>query len=73
MRQLRNTRRLKSWLRRGETVELRERERVIGRIVPSGKSRVPAQPPDFAARRRKLFGRRRVAGAKTVAGERGRY
>jgi len=34
LRQLRDTRRLKAWLRAGNTVELRERDRVIARIVP---------------------------------------
>jgi len=34
IRQLRDTRRLKAWLRAGKTVELRERDKVIGRIVP---------------------------------------
>jgi hypothetical protein len=34
LRQLRDTRRLKAWLRTGNTVELRERDRVIARIVP---------------------------------------
>jgi antitoxin (DNA-binding transcriptional repressor) of toxin-antitoxin stability system len=34
IRQLRDTRRLKAWLEQGETIELRERNRPIGRIVP---------------------------------------
>ena len=32
--QLRDTRRLKAWLRAGHTIELRERDRVIARIIP---------------------------------------
>jgi antitoxin (DNA-binding transcriptional repressor) of toxin-antitoxin stability system len=32
--QLRDTRRLKAWLRAGKTVELRERNRVIAHIIP---------------------------------------
>jgi antitoxin (DNA-binding transcriptional repressor) of toxin-antitoxin stability system len=32
--QLRDTRRLRAWLRAGKTVELRERNRVIAYIVP---------------------------------------
>jgi antitoxin (DNA-binding transcriptional repressor) of toxin-antitoxin stability system len=32
--QLRDTRRLKAWLKAGKTVELRERNRVIAHIVP---------------------------------------
>jgi len=34
IRQLRDTRKLKAWLRAGKTVELRERDKVIARIVP---------------------------------------
>ena len=36
LRQLRDTRRLKAWLRAGNTVELRERERVIAAKRASG-------------------------------------
>jgi hypothetical protein len=32
--QLRDTRRVKAWLRTGKTVELRERNRVIAHILP---------------------------------------
>jgi antitoxin (DNA-binding transcriptional repressor) of toxin-antitoxin stability system len=32
--QLRDTRRLRAWLRAGKTVELRERSRVIAHIIP---------------------------------------
>lgn len=74
LRQLRDTRRLKSWLRAGNTVELRERDRVIARIVPAGQ---PARPggewPDFAARAKKIFGNRILPGADLVVEERGRY
>ena len=35
IRELRDTRRLKAWLRSGKTVELRERSAVIARIVPA--------------------------------------
>jgi antitoxin (DNA-binding transcriptional repressor) of toxin-antitoxin stability system len=74
LRQLRDTRRLKSWLRAGNTVELRERDRVIARIVPANQ---PAQPgaewPDFAARRKKIFGDRILPGADLLINDRGRY
>lgn len=74
LRQLRDTRRLKSWLRAGNTVELRERDRVIARIVPADQ---PAQPqaewPDFAARAKKVLGDRILPGADLVIKERGRY
>jgi len=34
LRQLRDTKQLKAWLKAGETVELREREQVLARTVP---------------------------------------
>lgn len=74
LRQLRDTRRLKNWLRAGNTVELRERDRVIARIVPANQPDPPrAQWPDFAARRKKIFGDRILPGADLLIKERGRY
>jgi hypothetical protein len=58
LRQLRETRQLKAWLREGKTVELRERERVLARIVPEGAGEEPKQWPDFEARAKKVFGDR---------------
>jgi antitoxin (DNA-binding transcriptional repressor) of toxin-antitoxin stability system len=61
-RQLRDTRQLFLWLEAGEVVELRKRNRVIARIVPESPStealKRPVQMPDFAARRRAIFGDR---------------
>jgi antitoxin (DNA-binding transcriptional repressor) of toxin-antitoxin stability system len=73
IRQLRDTRRLKSWLRAGKTVELRERDLLIARIVPEKQEQTPVQWPDFEARRRKIFGDRVFPGADIVIEERGRY
>jgi antitoxin (DNA-binding transcriptional repressor) of toxin-antitoxin stability system len=73
IRQLRDTRRLKTWLRAGKTVELRERDRVIARIVPAGQPAPPVKGPDFAARARKVLGDRILPGANLVIQERGRY
>jgi antitoxin (DNA-binding transcriptional repressor) of toxin-antitoxin stability system len=73
IRQLRDTRRLKTWLRAGNTVELRERDRVIARIVPEGHPMAPVKWPDFAARARKIFGDRVLPGSDLVIKERGRY
>jgi antitoxin (DNA-binding transcriptional repressor) of toxin-antitoxin stability system len=73
IRQLRDTRRLKTWLRAGETVELRERARVIARIVPEGQPMKPPIWPDFAARAKKVLGDRILPGADLVIQERGRY
>ena len=58
IRQLRDTRRLKAWLRAGQTVELRERDRLIARIVPANGDQPAVEMPDFAARRKELFGDR---------------
>jgi len=73
MRQLRDTRRLKAWLRAGNTVELRERDRVIGRIIPEKPEQREAKMPDFGARRKKIFGSRVLPGADILIEERGRY
>jgi antitoxin (DNA-binding transcriptional repressor) of toxin-antitoxin stability system len=74
IRQLRETRRLKNWLRAGKTVELRERNRVIARIVPEAQpTATPTQWPDFAARAKKIFGSRILPGGDLVIEERGRY
>lgn len=72
IRQLRDTRRLKAWLRAGKTVELREREKVIARIVPANSPPEPKQWPDFAAQQREIFGDRILPG-NIVIEERGRY
>lgn len=73
MRQLRDTRKLKAWLRAGKTVELRDRNKVIARIVPATQPETPVKMPDFAARRKKLFGDRVLPGADLLIEDRGRY
>ena len=73
IRQLRDTRKLKAWLRAGKTVELRDRNKVIGRIIPAGQREMTVELPDFAARRKKIFGDRVLPGADLVIEERGRY
>ena len=74
IRQLRDTRRLKAWLRAGNTVELRERDNVIARIVPEKKStEAPVQWPDFEARRKKIFGDRVLNVVEDFIKDRGRY
>ena len=71
LRQLRDTRRLKAWLRAGNTVELRERDRVIARIVPETAEETPVKWPDFEARAREIFGDRILP--NVVLEDRGRY
>ena len=56
LRQLRDTRQLLTWLEAGEVVELRKRNRVVARIVPESPRIQPVEWPDFAARRRAIFG-----------------
>ena len=58
LRQLRDTRQLLAWLEAGEVVELRKRNRVVARIVPESPRIEPVKIPDFAARRRAIFGDR---------------
>ena len=73
IRELRDTKRLKAWLRAGKTVELRERDAVIARIVPEGSPPQSGEWPDFAAARKEIFGNRTLPGADIVIDERGRY
>jgi len=52
------SRKVEAPLRRGETLVLRKREEVLGRIVPEpAKGRVY---PDFVARQKKIFGNRAI-------------
>lgn len=74
MRQLRDTRRLKAWLRAGKTIELKDRDKVIGRIVPDKeREQKTVEWPDFAARAKKIFGDRVLPAVETLIEERGRY
>ncbi len=73
IRQLRDTRKLKAWLRAGKTVELRERDQIIARIVPENVAPPSGEWPDFAALRKEIFGHRVLPGADLLIKERGRY
>jgi antitoxin (DNA-binding transcriptional repressor) of toxin-antitoxin stability system len=73
IRELRDTKRLKAWLRAGKTVELRERDEVIARIVPEVSPAAAGDWPDFGASRKEIFGDRILPGADVVIEERGRY
>jgi hypothetical protein len=57
LRQLRDTRQIKAWLKAGVQIEVRERNEVLGDLVPRTPPR-PVEWPDFAARRRAIFGDR---------------
>lgn len=58
LRQLRDTRQIKEWLKQGKVIELRERDRVLGHITPepSADPQLPKEWPDFAARAKAIFG-----------------
>jgi len=72
IRQLRDTRRLKAWLRAGKTVELRERDKLIAKIVPEKEpAQKPVKWPDFEARAREIFGDRILP--NVILEDRGRY
>jgi hypothetical protein len=70
LRQLRDTRQLKAWLRAGETVELRERNCVLGRIVPEKQPAQPKEWPDFAARLKRNFGDRLIPAVEMLIEDR---
>ena len=64
---------IESRLEQGEEVQIRKRRRVIARLVPVRPK--AAAYPDFAVRRKKIFGGRamKVTSAKRLAEERDRY
>jgi antitoxin (DNA-binding transcriptional repressor) of toxin-antitoxin stability system len=70
LRELRDTRQLLTWLEAGEVVELRKRNRVVARIVPESPRTTPVEWPDFAARRRAIFGDRRINAVEILIEER---
>lgn len=58
MRGLRDTRKLKALLKAGKSIRLRDRNHVVGRIVPPQQESIAAELPDFEARHKELFGDR---------------
>jgi antitoxin (DNA-binding transcriptional repressor) of toxin-antitoxin stability system len=70
LRQLRDTRQLLAWLDAGEVVELRKRNQVVARIVPESPKIQPVEWPDFAARRRAIFGDRVIPAVEILIEER---
>ena len=72
LRELRNTRQLKAWLKAGKTVEVRERTKVLGHLVPEvpkPESR-PVDWPDFEARRKRIFGDRIIPAVEMLIEDR---
>jgi antitoxin (DNA-binding transcriptional repressor) of toxin-antitoxin stability system len=70
LRQLRDTRQLLAWLDAGEVVELRKRNQVVARIVPESPKIQPVEWPDFAARRKAIFGDRVIPAVEILIEER---
>ncbi|PYU78594.1 MAG: hypothetical protein DMG50_26850 [Acidobacteria bacterium] len=61
-------------LRDGEEIQITKRKRVIARLLPPDPV-APAAFPDFLARQKKAFGKKRlkVSGAEQLAAERERF
>jgi antitoxin (DNA-binding transcriptional repressor) of toxin-antitoxin stability system len=61
-------------LRDGEEIQITKRKRVIARLLPPEPPAVP-EMPDFLARQKKIFGKRRmkISGAELIAEDRDRY
>ena len=70
LRQLRDTKQVKTWLRAGVHIEVRERGEVIGDLVPRTPPQSTAKWPDFAARLKRNFGNRILPGADLLIEER---
>lgn len=72
LRQLRDTKQLKAWINAGEIVELRERDKVLARIVPESPTIAPDKWPDAMARRRRIFGDRVIPAVENLIEDRER-
>jgi hypothetical protein len=71
LRQLRDTRQVKAWLRAGVPIEVRERNKVLGDLVPrTPPSPPPAEWPDFEARARAIFGDRMIPAVEMLIEDR---
>jgi hypothetical protein len=71
LRQLRDTKKVKAWLKAGVHIEVRERNQVLGDLVP----RTPPTParaalPDFEARARAIFGDRMIPAVEMLIEDR---
>jgi antitoxin (DNA-binding transcriptional repressor) of toxin-antitoxin stability system len=58
LRQLRDTKQVKTWLRAGVHIEVCERGELIGDLVPRTPAKPPVEWPDFEARAKEIFGDR---------------
>jgi len=62
-------------LRDGKEVQITKRKRVIARLLPPETQTGHPELPDFRARHRKIFGKKKlkVSGAKLLAADRERF
>jgi hypothetical protein len=71
LRQLRDTRQVKAWLKAGVHIEVRERNEVLGDLVPrTPPTPRPVEWPDFEARLKQNYGDRILPGADLLIQER---
>ncbi len=71
LRQLRDTRQVKAWLKAGVQVEVRERNEVLGDLVPRTPPRPrPVEWPDFEARLKRNFGDRMIPAVEMLIEDR---
>ena len=70
LRQLRDTKQLKAWLKAGQTVELRERSGVLGHIVPENPAARNGAWPDFEERLKRIYGDRVLPAVEELIEER---
>ncbi len=70
LRQLRDTKQVKTWLREGVHIEVRERNEVIADLVPRTPPKPAVEWPDFEARLKRNFGDRILPGADLLIEER---
>lgn len=73
LRQLRDTKQVKEWLRAGVHIEVRERGEVIGDLVPRTPPKPPVELPDFEARLKEMWGDRVFPNAVLEEREQSRY
>ena len=61
-------------LRQGQEIQITKRKRVIATLIPAKNER-PIKLPDFEARLKRIFGKRKlkVTGAELIARDRDRF
>jgi hypothetical protein len=71
LRQLRDTRKVKAWLRAGIHIEVRERNEVLGDLVPrTPPTPSPVEWPDFEARLKAIYGDRMIPAVEMLIEDR---